>query len=56
MPNKTMADELGISLRTIEGHRTRIYLKLGVDSLIELAQQATSAGMSMSTLTALPPA
>jgi FixJ family two-component response regulator len=56
MPNKTMADELGISLRTIEGHRTRIYLKLGVDSLIELAQQATSAGMSMSALTALPPA
>jgi FixJ family two-component response regulator len=55
MSNKIMSEKLGISLRTIEGHRTRIYLKLGVDSLIELAHQATTAGMSMSNLTALPP-
>ena len=53
MPNKTMSSQLAISLRTIEGHRTRIYLKLGVDSLIELAQQAAAAGMSLSNLASL---
>ncbi len=54
MPNKTISKELAISLRTAEGHRTRIYLKLGVDSLIELAQQATSAGMPLSDIASLP--
>jgi len=55
MPNKTISKELGISLRTTEGHRIRIYLKLGVDSLIELAQQAASADIPLSKIVSLPP-
>lgn len=35
--NKTVAFELGISLRTVEAHRARIFRKLGVRSAIELA-------------------
>lgn len=54
MPNKTISKELAISLRTTEGHRTRIYLKLGVDSLIELAQQAESVDMSLADIVLLP--
>jgi FixJ family two-component response regulator len=54
MPNKTISKELAISVRTIEGHRAQIFLKLGVDSLIELAQQAASAGMPLTEIAALP--
>ncbi len=54
MPNKKISRELNISLRTTEGHRSRIYQKLGVDSLIELAQQAASAGINLSELAAPP--
>jgi two-component system response regulator FixJ len=50
MPNKTISKQLDISVRTTEGHRTRIYLKLGVDSLIELAQQATLAGVPLTDI------
>ena len=53
MMNKTISDDLGISVRTTEGHRTRIYLKLGVDSLIEVAQLATLAGMPLSEMASL---
>ena len=56
MPNKTISKELAISVRTIEGHRAQIYLKLGVDSLIELAQQATLAGMPLAEIASLPQA
>jgi two-component system response regulator FixJ len=54
MPNKTISKELAISVRTIEGHRAQIYLKLGVDSLIELAQQAASADMPLAGIATLP--
>ena len=54
MPNKTMSKELAISVRTIEGHRAQIFLKLGVDSLIELAQQAASVGMPLADIASLP--
>jgi FixJ family two-component response regulator len=50
MVNKTIAKELAISLRTIEGYRMQIYLKLGVSSLLELAQQAASVNMSLTDL------
>jgi FixJ family two-component response regulator len=56
MPNKTISKELAISVRTIEGHRAQIFLKLGVGSLIELAQQATLAGIPLTDLASLPQA
>jgi len=54
MPNKTICNELGTSVRTIEGHRAQIFLKLGIESLIELAQKAASAGMPLSDIATLP--
>jgi FixJ family two-component response regulator len=54
MPNKTISNELGISVRTIEGHRAQIFLKLDIDSLIELAQQAALVGMPLSEIASLP--
>jgi len=36
-PNKLIADELDISVRTVEVHRARIFDKMGVKSAVELA-------------------
>jgi two-component system response regulator DctR len=36
-PNKLIADELGISVRTVEVHRARIFDKMKVRSAVELA-------------------
>src|SRR5690554_2910407 len=36
--NKVIADELNISMRTVEAHRSRIFEKMGVRSAVELAQ------------------
>lgn len=36
--NKVIADTLGISMRTVEVHRARIFAKMGVKSAVELAQ------------------
>jgi two-component system response regulator DctR len=36
--NKVIADQLGISMRTVEVHRARIFDKMGVKSAVELAQ------------------
>ncbi|MEZ7848048.1 MAG: response regulator [Polaromonas sp.] len=55
LPNKTISKELNISVRTTEGHRAQIFLKLSVDSLIELAQQAGSAGMPLADIATLQP-
>lgn len=36
MPNKLIGARLGISLRTVELHRTRIFRKLGLRNAVEL--------------------
>jgi two-component system response regulator DctR len=48
--NKEIANALDISVRTIEGHRARIYLKAGVTSLMELVHAATQAHCTMTEL------
>lgn len=45
--NKEIAQLLGISHRTIEAHRSRIFLKTNVGSLLELARQAAAAGVEI---------
>ena len=36
-PNKLVADALGISVRTVEVHRARVFDKMNVKSAVELA-------------------
>jgi two-component system response regulator FixJ len=45
--NKTIANEFGISVRTVEMHRAHIMAKLGVRSLAEAALLATQAGIDL---------
>ena len=40
--NKVIADELSISMRTVEAHRSRIFDKMEVRSAVELAQLLTT--------------
>jgi two-component system response regulator FixJ len=47
-PNKGVAHDLGISVRTVEMHRAHIMAKLGVRSLAEAAVIATQAGLLIS--------
>lgn len=39
-PNKAIATELGISIKTVEVHRSRLMTKMGAGSLSELVKQA----------------
>lgn len=41
--NKVIADELGVSMRTIEVHRASLFEKMGVRTAVELAQMAVPA-------------
>jgi len=43
-PNKLIADELVISVRTVEVHRARVFEKMGVRSAVELANLLRDAG------------
>ena len=43
--NRQMGDELGISIRTVEGHRANIYAKLGLRSRVELVRFAKEHGL-----------
>jgi FixJ family two-component response regulator len=36
--NKQIADDLGISIKTVEVHRSRVMEKMGADSVAELVQ------------------
>lgn len=53
--NSEISALLQISLRTIEGHRSRIYLKAGVSSLLQLTQQAALADVPLLALLAPTP-
>jgi two-component system response regulator DctR len=43
-PNKLIADELGISVRTVEVHRARVFEKMNVKSAVELANLLRDGG------------
>jgi FixJ family two-component response regulator len=47
--NKQIAFELGISVKTVEVHRSRLMHKAGVASFAELVQVATAVGFRAST-------
>jgi PAS domain S-box-containing protein len=48
--NRDISTQLKISQRTVENHRSRIHFKTGVISLLELAQQAVRAGVSVAEI------
>ncbi len=43
-PNKLIADDLGISVRTVEVHRARVFEKMNVKSAVELANLLRDGG------------
>lgn len=46
LSNKQIAQSLHRSVRTIEGHRSHIMQKLGVDNSIELVSRAVAMGLA----------
>jgi two-component system response regulator DctR len=46
-PNKLIADELHISVRTVEVHRARVFEKMEVKSAVELANLLRGAAVVM---------
>jgi two-component system response regulator DctR len=44
--NKLVADQLSISVRTVEVHRARVFEKMGVKSAVELAKMLSEHGFS----------
>lgn len=55
-PNKLIAYMLGISQRTVEVHRSRIFQKMGVRNAIELVTAVYTQGNSLAHLVAETPA
>lgn len=47
--NKIIADELHVSVRTVEVHRARVYAKLGVRSAAEVATLAAACGQGIAS-------
>jgi len=45
-PNKTIAGDLGLSVRTVEGHRIRMLERLGTHRLAEAIRLAVLAGLA----------
>lgn len=43
-PNKVIAAELGVSQRTVEAHRARIFQKMRVRNAVELAHRLLTPG------------
>jgi len=43
--NRQIAEELGISVRTVETHRANLMGKLGVNSRVELVRYAREHGL-----------
>ena len=41
--NKVIADELGISMRTVEVHRSHVFEKMRVKTAVELTRLLTGA-------------
>ncbi len=46
LPNKLIADQLNISVRTVEVHRARVFEKMDVKSAVELSNLLRGAGTS----------
>jgi two-component system, LuxR family, response regulator DctR len=44
--NKLVADQLSISVRTVEVHRARVFEKMGVKSAVELAKMLSEQGFT----------
>lgn len=44
-PNKTIASQLGVCMRTVENRRRQIYTKLQAESVVELVQVVYAAGL-----------
>ena len=42
--NKQIAEELSISMKTVEVHRSRVFEKMGVKSAVELAGMLAAPG------------
>lgn len=45
LPNKEISEKLNVSVKTIEGHKTKIFKKLGTKSTAELISYAVSKGL-----------
>ncbi|MBK9519761.1 MAG: response regulator transcription factor [Anaeromyxobacter sp.] len=44
LPNKAIADSLGLAVRTVEVHRARLFEKMGVRSAVELSRVLSQVG------------